>query len=862
MAQREVRVVINGEEFVSTAAKKAEQGLDTFGKKVPSISALAAKAAGAYYAIAEALRMVGKVIGDSLRAYDEMNVAQRKLEGTAKLLGVSQKYLNDIVAEGRSAFTLSRDVATNYAIEVAKLAKNSGDASSASSLLAAFLDLGAARGLTAAESMQAVQQSILGIDEGTDKLFGKNPSGLWADFAKVIGRSAGAFSDQDKAAALAYATLGSGLLVAGSYQQYLQSAAGQQEILNNRMKEAEAAFGAALQPVRLVATELGVSLMPALGPLARVLGGALAAAVVTVAKVFNILYGNIGLAVEGLGKLTGSKTLEDWGKGAAANAEKLGAQLNAAGEAAGRAIRGVDDAAKQSAAEQATVDSKRTEALATMAKLVEDAKKREGNAHKDAAKEADKAFKEMIEGARKTFEMLNAAVISNEEVLKRLSPQLQKTYDRTHIDNARAATDALRTATDAHVKNTFSGIDLSVGSWDRLRNKIKEAGGQVENAARYTIDFAQSFGVLDRDAASALTSVVNIGSAVSQMAKSGFSFAGVTGVLGGVANIVSTMMAGDAERKRLLAQNNQALDRLRKDIGGLNLRITGEDLVNAQTALEGVVGNLRGGRGAANEADVRNALYAQGLSMEDFDRIAKEFGIEVRTKSGALNVDSVKAVLEAMRTVQLGKVGGDFQSQLDFFQQGQDINGEDGAGRAVNLLKFLTEKGGVSALNGLDFNDPTKLREQIKAVREQLNSAEGIDESKLGKLSGGQFNDLLVSILSMIGGSGGGAGGDVTLPDGADGGGSGGGMGGGGTAETIQGVIKAMDTNLATILTVHTGLHERIAAATEASAVSLQSIDGKMDMLIAVSAGTDRVDKALEDERYRLAVQFGRPAAF
>jgi len=387
-------------------------------------------------------------------------------------------------------------------------------------------------------------------------------------------------------------------------------------------------------------------------------------------------------------------------------------------------------------------------------------------------------------------------------------------------------------------------------------SNAKDMAREVETVARGALDAATSFGVIDDAAARSLNSAVNIASAVANMATNGFSFAGAVGIIGGVASLVNTMMAGDTERRRLLAQNNTALDRLRKDIGGLNLRISGDTLISAQTALSSVVGNLRGGRGAANENDVRNALYAQGLSMEDFDRIAKEFGIEVRTKSGALNVESVKAVLEAIKTVQLGKVGNDFQSQLDFFQQGQDIGNEQGAGRATNLLRFLQEQGGVGALAGLDLSNPAKLREQLIALRGQLNSAEGIDETQLGKLSGGQFNDLLVSILGMLNTGTPSGGGDVTVPTG----------GGGGTtsvpSETIQSVIKAMDNNLASILTSHTVIHERIAVATEGSYSELRTLNGKMDTLIAVSAGTDRIDAALEAERRLLAVQQGTPVAF
>jgi hypothetical protein len=71
-----------------------------------------------------------------------------------------------------------------------------------------------------------------------------------------------------------------------------------------------------------------------------------------------------------------------------------------------------------------------------------------------------------------------------------------------------------------------------------------------------------------------------------------------------------------------------------------------------------------------------------------------------------------------------------------------------------------------------------------------------------------------------------------------------------------------MNANLGSILTTHTTLHERVATATETSAARLESIDAKMDRLIAVSAGVDRTDEALEASRFALGVQQGRGASF
>ena len=88
----------------------------------------------------------------------------------------------------------------------------------------------------------------------------------------------------------------------------------------------------------------------------------------------------------------------------------------------------------------------------------------------------------------------------------------------------------------------------------------------------------------------------------------------------------------------------------------------------------------------------------------------------------------------------------------------------------------------------------------------------------------------------------------------------------GGTAVpvgTVQDVIKAMDTGVRTILTEHTSLLTTIAAATERSAVSLASIDGKMDELIVVTAGQiEATDAKLEAMRRMAALERGQRPEF
>lgn len=182
-------------------------------------------------------------------AANEFNASLLKLEGTAKITGVPLDFLQAVAEQTQQKFSLSAGVANDLTTELAKLAAKSGDLKQTQAGLTAFLDLGAARGLTASETLKAVQQAILGIDEGTDKLFGANPSVLYDRFAQSIGTTAAKLTDAQKAQAILTAAVEDGSKVAGAYEKRLGSVAGQQEQLSVAIQNAKIALGQALLPV-------------------------------------------------------------------------------------------------------------------------------------------------------------------------------------------------------------------------------------------------------------------------------------------------------------------------------------------------------------------------------------------------------------------------------------------------------------------------------------------------------------------------------------------------------------------------------------------------------------------------------------
>jgi len=188
------------------------------------------------------------VLKSSLDVANQYDNAQRQLAATAKLTGIEFGTLQGISQRAQSQFRLSAIAANAFTVELSKLASKAGDVGNASVGLEAFLDIGAARGLSADQTLKAVQQSILGIDEGTDKLFSKNPSVLYAEFAASIGTTAGRLTDQQKAQALLNAAMQDGSKVRGEYGKWLESSAGQQYLLSQSIEQTQAALGKALQP--------------------------------------------------------------------------------------------------------------------------------------------------------------------------------------------------------------------------------------------------------------------------------------------------------------------------------------------------------------------------------------------------------------------------------------------------------------------------------------------------------------------------------------------------------------------------------------------------------------------------------------
>lgn len=193
--------------------------------------------------IKEAWSVLSGTFKPLLDATIEVEKSQRKLLATSKLTGQSFDELKTTSQQIASALNISASEANEFTISLSKLGQKAGDTSQTADAVARLLDLAAAQGLSASEGLQAVQQAILGIDEGTDKLFQKNPSVIYDAYAKSIGTTAGKLSDQQKAQALLNEIMTQGIKVQGEYLKAQDSTAGSVEKFERSLKQTQSEAG-------------------------------------------------------------------------------------------------------------------------------------------------------------------------------------------------------------------------------------------------------------------------------------------------------------------------------------------------------------------------------------------------------------------------------------------------------------------------------------------------------------------------------------------------------------------------------------------------------------------------------------------
>lgn len=309
-----------GTKQMTATLKDAKNVVGGFSQSMQTLSSKTASAGFVLMAFREAASVLSSTIGgvsraiqDASNAHQQMLSSQMQLDAASKLTGQSLSFLQSTAAGAKEEFQLSTPSANKFTVEISKLTQKAGEIDKTSDAIRSLINLGAAQGMSTEETLTAVKQAVLGIDEGTDKLFAKNPSVLYQEYASKMGLAVGKMTDQQKAQALLSSLVEAGGKVQGKYSEYLNTTAGKQEQLNIKITEAKAKLGEQLQPVMLRLIDTVGNLLNAFNKLSPAWqtviagGGTLALTVVRLLPLMSQLknvVGELGPAAEvGFGNL-------------------------------------------------------------------------------------------------------------------------------------------------------------------------------------------------------------------------------------------------------------------------------------------------------------------------------------------------------------------------------------------------------------------------------------------------------------------------------------------------------------------------------------------------------------------------------
>jgi hypothetical protein len=753
----------------------------------------------------------------------------------SELTGVSLADLKETAKIAREEFNLGSVVANDAATTVAKYASRAGDATKKNELLAAALDLGAASGYTAAESMDALEQGLRGQDEGFDKLLGKNPSALWKEYADANGLAVAKMTDTQKRMAELTAVVNAGNVVQGSYNERIASGAGQTEAMSNQMDNAKVAFGAAIQPLRIFIVQGLVKLIELATPVVVAIARVANAAGVVFVGSFQLARSAVGSLIEGVGKLTGNKSLEEWGAKQAAAFPEFVKQLDA--------MEKKLDSSGEAATQHGT-----QHALATV-KIVASAKE-----NTKAVSESADAINAKLDAKLGT--PMKQLIGLTEGAIRDLG-----TAARDQLPPEKAAEFNAHMATlAANAELVRQRITALPAPMQTASTRARDIADEIVGGARAGLDLASAFGVVNDSAARTLTGVINIGAGIAKMA-AGDLVGGGTGVVAALASVATQILGGDRARKRLIEENSLQLERLRNELGSLSLTVTGDALENATTALGRFAASSNKGS-KVDEAEFARMLRESGSSMADIEKLAKELGITIRNDKGQLDSELLKQLYKAVFGMGSRGFGSDFASQKQSVTAGFGVNQTSEAGQIAALANLGGRFSPV--LQGIfDANDISGSRGRLASLFTRLQNG-GVTNQELGGLTGTQFLDLITDIISRID--------NLTPPAGSTGGGTP--VGGGTSSITTGGVtvpaktlsdvldgVVAQTTALAAYHVQHLDLATAHLNEAKTQTVILSDI---ADSVRPLRDGgiTSIADKGLEAERLSLAAERGIGASF
>jgi hypothetical protein len=774
MADREVRVTIQGKEYVSGEAKKAEGALGSFTEKVKGMAA----AAGALLAGAA----LGKFFKDALDEAGKAEVGMARLAAAVRNAGGDftklKPQIETVVASVQKMSTATDD---DLREALTRMIAITGDTEGSLKNLSLVTDLAAFKqvdletaSLSVAKAMagNTTELNRLGV-AGTDATSViKNARAAFGGFAaaeaKTFSGSLAQIKNQwgEFQEAVGKAILGSGEL--GSVTSGLATMLGNLAGWVEKNEAGIATFTHAVFETAGAIFSTASAIWDVLGPPLKWLAGVGVVAVIgtlntltlVLTRTAGVFQEFAGTALAAIGSLVekGGKLLKVFGidvvQSTGTSLRQFGEELRSQGTAtAERAVTDYKAAMGRLGAliqgkemsHTAAVKKGEDDRRAITRRAVDDVKADHLEmeiARQKAATATNELFGKTIDLLRKQNEALRGAesdwgkqhtIVKNYTTsLKDLLPPVEALKQEINKNN------------DALQRNKETAKEL--------KGEFKETVDEAAMIGRGIIDAAQAAGVMDKEFASVLTSAINIGESLAALSVE-FSAGGLVGVIGGIANVITTIGGSNAELRKALDANKAALDRLSREVGNFNLGATGKTFTGtekaiaaAQQAIANVPGHVSAGnRGAIARQAFRRELIKQGISVEDAEQLLKDLGLGGALDSDAAFGKSLGQLEQGLKDTEFGQFGQDFENQFRATTEGFGIHGT-GKEQQLQELSDLASRFSPALATALQSGDA---KGALQGLFEQLKTGE-LDPSQFGDLNANQFLDLIKTLLGLL----------------------------------------------------------------------------------------------------------------
>jgi hypothetical protein len=245
--------------------REAARGAEAFKSVKAELAGVLSSGVFRFLAVAGAIDLTRRAYNAVTEASDRQVRSTLMLDGVSRIAGLNLGQMQQVVGRVRNEFRTSTADANELTASAARLTSKAGQTGQTFQFLSSWLNVAAAQGIGAKEALLALNITLRGQDEGLDRLFQKNPSVIWKEYADSIGKSVGELSQAEKWLSIMAATMDAGNKVGGAYVRWLETAEGKQASLNAKMEDFSAAVGRVFNPIRIFMADLAIPFLNWLG---------------------------------------------------------------------------------------------------------------------------------------------------------------------------------------------------------------------------------------------------------------------------------------------------------------------------------------------------------------------------------------------------------------------------------------------------------------------------------------------------------------------------------------------------------------------------------------------------------------------